>query len=464
MSNSSIRGYAILLTLSICVSIETQLSALNWNFIYNDDSAVSNPPAFDLNGDEIVAMYQQAADIWSDIILDNWTINVELQWKVPIIGGVPNNSYSGQSGLLQSHPDNTNGDPAEQNDRVVWAFSRLNPNRNWWIDPTPTNNSEFDLEQTLFRDLSITQQNGWYFGGNPPDLLEVGYRGDAIPGSGADILLTDSNARDMLSVSVHELGHLVGVGVTQAADDEVSMDGKYDIPTILTGGQEVNALTESFTNDHINPSAISGSPALMCVCSLGGERLLPSAIDVLAGATTANWTNIRLPRTDFLNGTNWNTAGHWEGNRIPDATVDASIRHGGGLSIFFPATAQNLLIDEGSLLANNVALLDVKETTTVGGTPGALSSFSLSGGGSLDTDRLHIRNLGRVTAIAPAAFDVEHLDIDLGGLLVATGTIDLDNPFFGLLVNQGLIQVASPVGLTINSLNAQALNLGGPFK
>ena len=72
--------------------------ALNFNFTYN--GSVSAPPAFDPSGAALMAMMQDAGDVWSDIILDDWTINVELRWQVPTLG----NNFSGQMQLFQNHP------------------------------------------------------------------------------------------------------------------------------------------------------------------------------------------------------------------------------------------------------------------------------------------------------------------------------------------------------------------------
>ncbi len=58
--------------------------------------------------------------------------------------------------------------------------------RPWYFDPTPNENSEFDVQQTLYADLPYSQQTA-YFKGSPPDLLEVGVRGSAVStGSSTD--------------------------------------------------------------------------------------------------------------------------------------------------------------------------------------------------------------------------------------------------------------------------------------
>jgi hypothetical protein len=427
--------------------------AVTFNFTYN--AGVSSPPANDLSGTALVAMMQDAADIWSDIILDNWTINVELRWQVPTLG----NNFSGQMQLFQAHPGNMNNEPAEQNNRAVWTVIRMNPNRNWWIDPTPQNNSEFNMGQTLYRDLTATQQNAWY-NGTVPNLMEVGFQGAA--NAGAQILIDDNNARDLLTVAVHELGHTVGIGGTQAATNETN-DGDYDIPSQLVGGANIDALIDSPGNNHINPSATGGSPVLMCVCGLGGGRRLPSAIDVFAGITSANWSNVRLPRIDFLTGSGWNTAGNWEGNRTPSNAVDTFVRHGGNVTLSAPGAAGNLLVDEGSLVSTQANTLFVQNTATVGGTAGPLSQITINTDGMLDADELIINDDGRVVLVSTAELLAEDITINAGGELRGYGTVDIDNAF-GELVSNGTIRATNNSELVFMSANNLALNLDGTIE
>lgn len=135
--------------------------ALTFNFTYN--AAQSTPPATisdsfgpisDPNGTVLLGMANTVSDMWSNVILDDWTINVELRWQAPANAG-----NSAQMFQFQGHPGNTNNDPAEQSNRIVWARIIFNPNRNWWVDLTSTDHSEFDLQQTLFRELSMANQN-----------------------------------------------------------------------------------------------------------------------------------------------------------------------------------------------------------------------------------------------------------------------------------------------------------------
>lgn len=442
---------------------------VSFNFTYN--AAQSTPPATisdsfgpisDPNGTVLMNMVQNAADMWSDVILDDWTINVELRWQAPSSAG-----NSAQMFQFQAHPGNTDGDPAEQNNRIVWAQVIFNPNRNWWVDSTPFNHSEFDMAQTLYRDLPAAQQTGW-FAGPPPNLLEVGYSGAVnatapaamqVPGSASATL----RSRDLLSYALHELGHTVGVGGTAAAANEYGTDGDYDINPALAGNTAFSVESTSTSDGHITSSPTSPTaPALMHSNNLCCARRLPSALDLMAAEASANWTNLRLLRTDFLSGANWNTAGNWEGNRLPSNAVDAFVRTGGTITLSGFGAAGNLLVDEGSTVSTQTNILFVQNQTNVGGTSGDISQITINTDGELDSDRLDIDDDGRVVLVgASSLLQAERVNIGAGGELRGQGTLDLNDNLFGLLTSEGLISATSGGELVITSLNGLGLNLAG---
>ncbi len=80
------------------------------------------------------------------------------------------------------------------------------------------------------------------------------------------------------------------------------------------------------TSDH---NHLADTLALMYTTTNYNTRTLPSAVDVLSIAAVAHWTEVDLPRKDFLTGSSWATASNWEGGRVPDAADAVSIRHGG---------------------------------------------------------------------------------------------------------------------------------------
>ncbi|MEX2169211.1 MAG: hypothetical protein WD851_07860 [Pirellulales bacterium] len=461
-------GVRTVLGCLFCVLAQPAMG-LNFNFTYN--AAQSTPPATisdsfgpisDPNGTVLMNMVQTAADMWSDVILDDWTINVELRWQAPANAG-----NSAQMFQFQAHPGNTEGDPAEQSSRVVWAQIIFNPNRNWWVDSTPLNHSEFDMAQTLYRDLPMAQRTGW-FAGPPPNLLEVGYSGAVnasapaamqVPGSASATL----RSRDLLSYALHELGHTVGVGGTTAAANEYSTDGDYDINPALAGNTAFSVESTSTSDGHITSSPTSPTaPALMHSNNLCCARRLPSALDVMAAEATANWTGIRLLRTDFLTGASWNTAGNWEGNRTPSTAVDAFVRTGDTVTLSGFGAAGNLLVDEGSTVSTQTNTLFVQNRTDVGGTPGDNSQITINTDGELDSDLLNINDDGTVVLVGVSSLlQAERVNIAAGGELRGQGTLDLNDNLFGLLTSEGLIRATSGGELVITSQNGLGLDLAG---
>ena len=92
-------------------------------------------------------------------------------------------------------------------------------------------------------------------------------------------------------------------------------DGDYDILPDLVGGAVMGIKGDSHLDSRIS---------LMC-SGCGNEELrrMPSATDIFAAATGADWTSIDLPRQDFLTGSDWNTGSNWEGNQVPGSADDA---------------------------------------------------------------------------------------------------------------------------------------------
>jgi len=439
----------------ICIGVEPpNADAINFNFTY--DAANSTAPASinDPNGQQLLAMMDDVGDMWADLIEDPWTINVEVRWQVPTLG----NNFSGQMTPFQNHPGNTNGDPAEQNNRIVWALIRMNPNRTWWVDPTPTNHSEFDMTQTLYRDLSNSQQTAWYADGNDPvpDLLEVGYIG--FPNATAPAVMQNNNTRDLMTVAVHEVGHTVGIGGTQAAGNETN-DGKYDIDPQFVRGADFDAFSENATgNAHLNPSTTGGSPVLMCRCRLGGIRRLPSAIDVMAGATTANWTDIDLNHQDFLGGNSWHTDFNWEGGQRPLSLDHASVRHGGTVTLGGIGNVLSLLVDEDSTVQTSTQSLFADfvtiQKTAGGGTP----RIVVNNFGDLNSETITVSDGARLDVLG-GQVNVDRLNVLEGGELRGNGLVDIPD-VVGELVNDGIIR-ASGGELVITSDNNLALDLDG---
>ncbi|QDU70947.1 hypothetical protein [Mucisphaera calidilacus] len=402
------RSTSCLLAAALAISTASTTDALTINATFN--SSASDAPSYDSDGSKLIDIMNYAVSVWEDIIQDPGTLEVEFYYD----------NLSDANGTLGLHNNlaTSGGKPTSARIRLDTQIN--GNNRLWYFDSTPEDNSEYDIEQTLYRDLSASNQSNW-FRGSPPDLLEVGYRGDAKSTSSSTV----RDGYDMLSTVIHELGH--AVGLTGNVSSGEYADGDYDIPTSFVNGNTMAVEGDA----HIDPRV-----ALMCGgCGATGLRRLPTAIDVLAAATGAGWTNIDLLRQDMLSGGNMRTDFEWIGNAVPGAFDDAWVRHGAYAYLsnssnpgsFF---AKNLWIGEGSEVDANGNKIDVGETITVNRSTGdaAVQLF-------VDTDG-EIESMDLI---------VQGAELDLNGGLVDVGN-DLDilnnDGFTGLITGNGTIDVA----------------------
>ncbi len=420
--------------LLICLGATTPAKSITINLTF--DILATDFPTFDPVGAQLIPVMQAAANYWEDIIEDTWTIDVEFYYD----------DLSDPNGTLAVHNNlgTLAGKPTDA--RVRFDTQTGGVERLWYFDPTPTNHSEYNLQQTLYRDLTGTQQTNW-FNGAPPALLEVGYRGNTAGGAPADAV----NGFDLLSTAIHELGHAVGLTSNVAAGQVA--DGDYDYNSAFVNGAVMSVDDNSF---HIDPTV-----SLMCSgCGAVNLRRMPTATDVFAAASASGWTTIDLPRQDFLGGVNWGTAGNWEGNQVPGAADWAFLRNGGNIQLNVNDTAAQLFVGEGTDLFTNAFRLDISGTATVEHDGVAVRpQIFVEAGGELEANRL----------------DLNGGELDMtGGLSDINGTLDINttNGFLGRITGNGSVDVSStlindgeivPDGgtLTFTSAAANPWNLDG---
>jgi hypothetical protein len=399
------RGVVMAAFLLVSLGVTTPARSITINLTF--DSGASDSPTFDSTGALLTPIMQAAANFWEDIIEDTGTLAIEYYYDNL---SDPNNTLAVHNNLATS-----GGKPTSARVRVDTQLNGVE--RLWFFDPTPTNNSEYDLQQTLYRDLTGTQQTNW-FNGSPPDLLEVGYRGNTVAGAPADAV----NGFDLLSTVIHEIGHAVGL-TSNVASGEVA-DGDYDFNTAFVNGAVMSVDDNSF---HIDPTT-----ALMCSgCGATNLRRMPTATDVFAAASAAGWTKIDLPRQDFFGGVNWGTAGNWEANQVPGAADWAFLRNGGNIQLNVNDSVAQLFVGEGTDLFTNAFRLDVNGTATVEHDGVAVRpQIFVETGGELEANRL----------------DLNGGELDMsGGLADINGTLDINttNGFLGRVTGNGTVDVSS---------------------
>ena len=392
--------------LVICLSGATPAKSLTINLTF--DSGTSDSPSFDSTGALLQPIMQAAANYWEDIIEDTWTLDITYYY----------NDLNDANGTLGLHTNLDGGPVAKPTTARIQFDTQLNGvDRLWYFDPTPTNHSEYDLQQTLYRDLTGGQQASW-FNGAPPDLLEVGYRGNTVAGAPAAAV----NGFDIFSTAIHEIGH--AVGLTGNVTSPETNDGDYDVNTAFVNGA-VMAIGDN--SNHISPGV-----ALMCSgCGATNLRRMPTATDIFAAAAAANWTTIDLPRADFLGGTNWGTAGNWEGNQVPGSADWAYLRNGGNIQLNVNDTVAQLFVGEGTDLFTNANRLDVNGTVTIEHDGVAVRpQIFVETGGELEANRL----------------DLNGGELDMtGGLADVNGILDMNeaNGFTGRITGNGTVDVSS---------------------
>ena len=421
------RGRSLLPVLVVFIAglaIAAPVTALTINLTFD---AVSDSPTFDPTGALLQPIMQASADYWEDIIHDAGTLDIRYYYD----------DLSDTNSTLADHINEatSGGKPTEARIRV--DTQRNGSERNWYFDPTPTNHSEYDLQQTLYRDLDAGDQTDW-FNGSPPDLLEVGYRG----GLSATAPAAATGAYDLLSTIIHEIGHAVGL-TTNVSSGEYA-DGDYDVPSNLVGG----AVMAIKGDAHIDPRV-----ALMCGgCGAVDLRRMPTATDVFAAATGAGWTNIDLARQDFMTGSDWNTDGNWEGNQVPGSADDAWVRHGDNVNLSASGRVENLTVAEDSFIFTGGHRLTVDDELIIGDDAGTVGGVSvLDAAGELDAGNITVRDNGYVSLLGGGLVDAGTVVIETGGSLNAAGTVDVSSK----LINDGTITAfTSGTSLTLTSTSA----------
>ncbi len=401
---------------------------INLNFLTaNPNNGEVFIPSFDPTGSELKRIVRAAADHYEDIIEDPHTLTIKFWWN------------NGGGAAAVAAPESPRTDP------LVVGRMRFDGNRLWYLDPDPNDDSEFDMGQKLFSDLSATNKSDW-FNGAAPSQFETAFVGNAKPTAPPEAQFRV----DLLTVAFQEMGHLLGVPSWNSGNTETA-DGDWDTPPEMLRGTTVGVRYQGPSGQ---ANMHTANPSVMSEIS-GGMRLRPSAADIFAMASTAGWTQIDLRRQDFLGGTDWNTPLNWEGNSVPDADDDAYVRHGGTVWLTSSKSVANLVVDEGSWARIfGAGSLFVADRTTID--RGA--AIRVSYGTHLDTNFLDIgQNGGAALDMGGGTAQIDNdLTLHPGGDLRGSGTVEVR----GSLNNNGTISVTEGTQ-TLSNLGTGAFDLDG---
>jgi hypothetical protein len=414
-----------------------QASAINIVPVFNNVD--NETPAFDLFNQGIQNLMDYAEGYYQDIIEDpGYTLTLNF-WYEDL-----QDNYLG----LYNTVTTSGGLVTEGNIRIDTREGNGGAFRDWYIDPFPATDTEFEMGKVLFEDLTGSQLGDYINFGTAPDALEVGYRGSAVSGGAAHLKY------DMLSTILHEVGHALGIrsGATQ------SDDGDYDINPIFAFGSTVAAEIDT-DEDGPDPGHMKPGTLLMCGgCGEANARRRPSHFDIMAMATSMGMTQLDLPRREFLGGAVFGVNGNWSGNRTPDANDEAYMRGAGlvtmnaddtvaGLNIsgnttlaigshslnvngmlvleegFSNATASIVVASTSQLIANDIRLGRDGELDMAGGVVSVLGDLDMSVAPPVQPSL--VTGFGTVTVIGQFK-GVGHINPDGGVLTINAGSFDLD--------------------------------------
>jgi hypothetical protein len=420
-----------------CVAI-TPVRAITINLSPAANNLTDHPD-YDSNLAKIGAIMEAAATYWEGIFPQNHQIDIEygyLDLSPAVLGVAVVNEAHQVTGRPLSG--------AIAFDTTVNSQILGDVDRDWFFDPTPLSNNEFDMQQTLVRDLTAEQRSA-YYNGNPPDLLEAGYWGNY---KGADL------GDDAFTVALHEIGHILGVHNSLPFSNAELADGDYDFNSSWIHNQSAAAEYWDLPGDE-QSEHLRSPESLMAVGAGLGNRHLPGATDIFAAAAVANWTTVDLYRMDFLGGTSWNVGTNWEGGTSPDDDDDAYVRHGGKVNINGPAVAGQLTIRDGSTVDTNANQLSVSQKIRVeAGLGGSDATLSVEPGGSVVAHELEINEGGNVAIAGSTVFsrvNASVVDINPGGVLLGHGRVSADKFY-----NNGTVTAINPIGDNVTAMRIDA--------
>ncbi|MBN1908180.1 MAG: PEP-CTERM sorting domain-containing protein [Pirellulales bacterium] len=403
--------FMALLVLALLLLGSPQAGAIN--IVMNFNSGASAYPDYDPDGSKLVTMMSYVEGYYQDIFEASGTLNVEFYYANIDSLAVHNNT--GTSG----------GKPTS-------CRIRLDTNRTWFFDETPLDNSEFNMTQYLYRDLNATQKAD-YYNGSPPNFLEYAYKGNDNGTGPAESI----NGYDVWSILLHEMGH--GLGMTgNVAFWEAWWDEEYDVDPDLVWGASM--AVPSYSSDDIYH--VAGRSNMYPYSSVG-QRVLPSATDIFAIETCADWgdTTIDLFRQDFYStNTNgdFNNNNNWEGHQVPGSADDVWIRHGRDAHLTADIRVNNLVVDEGVTIYTGAYRLYADQNCTLGNGTNYARVY-VQNGGEFQVDlTLRINANAQVQMASGSLLDVDSLLIMAGGELIGAGTVDIEDD----LNNHGRITVS----------------------
>jgi len=378
---------------------------------------------------EMLFLAQVAAAYWSVIFHDAHNLTIRVAW------------VAGEDPFTRVEQVDAQGRP-KLADILVRA------DYNWFYDPTPFDDEEFEMTPKLFRDTHPAERVE-AFDGDVPEIFEVGYNG---VGPGADLL----------TMLLHEVGHAIGlhpdiINNRPVVPCDPDGDRHYWVDPALTGGASVgikgfeqykdfpitlgqNAGASESGEDrqlagnhdkqlvladcaHLaaggikecgKDNACKRHQALMWPGMVPGARSRPSVTDILAIATAAGWQEVHLPRKYSLGSGLWLDDATWLGGRQPNAGNNVYIVNretDTDITLYGKGQAREVLVSEGNSLNVTFGTLDVYRLDATG----ADTIVTVDTGALLDAVYVDIG--------PGATLDIAGAEADIFWTLVNNGTV-----------------------------------------
>lgn len=389
--------------LLIATAMHPRAHAITINIEYTTDTGGEENPNWDENGAILIAHFQAAKAIWEALLPGGGEYTFDFQWD----------------------DDLDPGELARTTENAADLFIEFTPGINWYADPTPYDNAEFNLAtQRLYSQLSAADQTFYFPGTAPPGGLEVNYQSTGIASSPALNTLSSSgqnlagtmtpidasNGFDLLSTVVHEIGHVLGISGTEPGEYNIDPQHVGGLTNVLVleggGGHLGGGIVPPATNFNIVPGF------LMCnSCGVQGLRRFATATDVLVIAEDQGITVVQLARVGSISSGFWSNANNWIGGDVPDVTQDVYITHGGLVTLDVDAGANNVLVAPGNGIVTQTdqGLLTLGTLTFTGGTltvgpSGAIFANTLVGNpGSITTAAGSLVRFNQITDVGATA-------------------------------------------------------------
>lgn len=205
-------------------------------------------------GGDLEDIFDAAADWWEMAILDPHTVTIHFKWDA--IGGAD---------ILAFHVLNAEGGVPHRETEGTITFDN-DGSTEWFMDPTPHDNSEY----TTVTEYSVDLGGG---------LMNTGREHTGATGNAVGRV-------DLLAVAKHEIGH--ALGLSAANDAFVTENGDGDID-LVAPRPHAGATIDTIAGAHLNLAH-----ALMRPRIDAGIRRVQSAVDIEANAEISEFIILNI--------------------------------------------------------------------------------------------------------------------------------------------------------------------------